>query len=155
MDKSASSNLKNLVEIFFKQITELGSLTVIAVIIIFTYFLDAQLALKLFIGMLAATIISMIIKVLFFRPRPKKQKINTIIDRLDASSFPSVHSARITILMFLLIAYSGNLILRIFLAVIGLLVAYSRIYLKRHYYIDVIGGIILGVLISMAAYYLI
>jgi membrane-associated phospholipid phosphatase len=57
--------------------------------------------------------------------------------------------------MFLLIAYSGNLILRIFLAVIGLLVAYSRIYLKRHYYIDVIGGIILGVLISMAAYYLI
>jgi len=155
MDKSASSNLKNLVEIFFKQITELGSLTVIAVIIIFTYFLDVQLALKLFIGMLAATIISMIIKVLFFRPRPKKQKINTIIDRLDASSFPSVHSARITILMFLLIAYSGNLILRIFLAVIGLLVAYSRIYLKRHYYIDVIGGIILGVLISMAAYYLI
>jgi len=155
MDLRASANLKDIIGIFFKQLTELGSLTIISAIIIFTYFFDASLALKLLIGIASATILSMLIKIMFFRNRPRKQPINTIIDRIDASSFPSVHSARIAILMFWLIIYSHNIILQAFLAIIGLLVAYSRIYMKRHYYTDVIGGIILGIIISALTYYLI
>jgi undecaprenyl-diphosphatase len=152
MDTSASKNLKNIIDIFFKQLTELGSLTIISAMIIFTFFLDTSLALKLLVGIAAATIISMIIKALFFRARPKKQSINTIIDRIDASSFPSVHSARITILVFLLAAYIADIWLTIFLMILGALVAYSRIYMKRHYYSDVIGGIVLGMIISVIIY---
>jgi len=155
MDLSASKNLKNIIDIFFQQITELGSLTIICVMIIFMFFLETSLALKLLVGIAAATIISMIIKMLFFRARPRKQSINTLIDRIDASSFPSVHSARITILVFLLTTYFASLWLTIFLVIIGLIVAYSRIYMKRHYYSDVIGGIILGILIGILTYYLI
>ncbi len=149
-----TSNISSIMNLFFKQITELGSLTILCVIAIFSYFIDARFAIKLFIGIIAATAIGSLIKILFFYERPQKQKHNNTIERIDASSFPSIHSARITILTLLLIIYSGNLLLQLFLAVIGILVIYSRVYLKKHYYRDVIGGLVLGTIISIIIYYI-
>jgi undecaprenyl-diphosphatase len=154
MNSSLSSNFRSILDIFFKQLTELGSLTIITSIIIFTFFFDNTLALKLLIGIASVTIISFIIKAIFFRARPKKQLFNNIVEKLDASSFPSIHSARITILAFWLTMYSHELLLKIFLVAIGTLVAYSRIYLKKHYYADVIGGVTLGVIVNIIIYYI-
>ena len=149
MDWGISNNLKDLVNTFFKQITELGSLTITAVIIIIIYFLDKGLSIRLFLGILSVTIIAIIIKSLFFYDRPNKQKIRTLIDRIDASSFPSVHSARITVMIYLMISYFSNIILQIFLVIIGVLVIYSRIYLKKHYFRDIMAGTLLGLIVSM------
>jgi len=153
MNSSLSSNFKSILDIFFKQLTELGSLTILTSIVIFTFFFDKTLALKLFVGVASVTIIAFIIKAVFFHARPKKQSFKNIIERIDASSFPSIHSARITILTFWLIIYSNNLLLQILLAIAGILIAYSRIYLKKHYYADVIGGIILGIILNIIIYY--
>jgi len=155
MESSISSNFKSLLNVFFKQVTELGSLTIITAIIVFTFFFDKLLALKLFIGIAAVTIIAFTIKTFFFRVRPKKQSFNNILERIDASSFPSVHSARITILVFWLTIFVDDVLLKIFLVVMGIIVAYSRIYLKKHYLTDVIGGIILGVIINIIIYIII
>lgn len=154
MDLSLHANFKKLVGMFFEQITELGSITIILILIFTTYFFEKTLSIKLFIGIIIITIIAMIIKALFFKERPKKQKTNTLIERLDASSFPSIHSARITFLTFLSVIYVNNIILKSFLIVIGILVAYSRIYLKKHYLSDVIAGIILGLIVSIGIYYI-
>lgn len=148
------SNIYSVVDMFFKQVTELGSLTIITAIIIFTWFYSTDLALKLFIAVASVTIISFAIKTIFPKDRPRKQKFTTLVEKIDASSFPSVHSARITVLTFWLALISTNILLQIFIIAIGVLVAYSRIYLKKHYYIDVFGGIILGVIINLLIYYL-
>jgi len=137
---------------FFKQITELGSLTIILIAIFFSYFFDNALAIRLFAGVATVTIISFIIKAIFFRARPNKQPVNTLVERLDASSFPSIHSARITVLAFWLIMYVNDIILKIFLGCIGVLVAYSRIYLKKHYLIDVIAGFMLAMIVNILIY---
>jgi membrane-associated phospholipid phosphatase len=155
MDLRIQSNLGNLFDMFFKQITELGSLTIILIAIIFSYFFNEALAMQLFIGIVFVTVISFSIKAIFFRERPKKQPTNTLVERLDASSFPSIHSARITILMFWLIAYSTDMILKVLLLLIGLTVAYSRVYLKKHYFVDVLGGFILAMIVNILIFYLV
>jgi undecaprenyl-diphosphatase len=152
MNTTISANIKSVLDIFFKQITELGSLTIITAILIFIFFFDKTLALKIFIGIVVVTIISFIIKALFFKERPTKQKFSTVVERIDASSFPSVHSARITVLVFWLFMYVNDIVLKTLLVIAGLLVAYSRIYLKKHYYSDVIGGIALGIIINIILY---
>jgi len=152
MDFKFQSNFRSLLDIFFKQVTELGSLTIVLIAVLFAYFFNNILALQLFIGIASVTIVSFIIKATFFHERPKKQSVNNLIERLDASSFPSIHSARITVLVFWLIVYSSGIVLKIILVAIGLTVAYSRIYLKKHYYADVIGGIILALIASLIMY---
>jgi membrane-associated phospholipid phosphatase len=154
MDFGFQSNFRNVLDIFFKQITELGSLTIVLIAILFTYFFDSILAVQLFIGVASVTLISFLIKALFFHARPKKQAMNTLVERLDASSFPSIHSARITVLVFWLIIISTDVVLKIILAIIGLTVAYSRIYLQKHYFVDVIGGIILAMIANLLIYFI-
>ena len=145
-------NIKSIIYAAFKQLTELGSLTIVSVIIIFSYFYDQTLAYDMLIGVVAVTIISLLIKALTYKERPTKQKFSNLIERIDASSFPSVHSARIAIVAFWLSVYSDALILKIFIISIAVLVAYSRIYLKKHYYVDVIAGIVLAGIIDVLIY---
>jgi len=139
----------------FKQITELGSSTLTAIIVLALIFFNKELALRIIIGILGVTIISYLIKIFFFKQRPKKQSKDTFIERVDASSFPSVHSARITVMAFWFIAYFNNIYFVIFTLIIGLLVIYSRVYLKKHYWIDVIGGLIISLIVNFIIYFLI
>ncbi len=155
MDYRPRTNLKSTTDMFFHQLTELGSLVIMMIIIIILYFFEKTLAIKLFIGIILITIIATIIKALFYRPRPKKQKYKTLVERLDASSFPSIHSARITFVTMWIALVIANPILKVILIITGLLVAYSRIYLKKHHLSDVIAGIILGIIVCLGLYYII
>jgi undecaprenyl-diphosphatase len=155
MDLGINNNFRDLINTFFKQITELGSLVITAVIILAAYFFHKDIAIRMFIGIIAVTIISIIIKSLFFYERPDKHKIKTLIDRIDASSFPSVHSARITVLVYWFVNYTHNIMTHVTFIIIGVLVLYSRIYLKKHYFRDVLAGMILGLIVSMITNYFI
>ncbi len=132
----------------FKQITELGSMTLITVFAVFFIFLNQGLAIRTILGIAGVVIISYAIKMLFFKNRPIKQSTGTFIEKVDASSFPSVHAARITIIAFWLIIYFNSIYLRAFTALIWILVIYSRVYLKKHYWTDVIGGTIIALIIN-------
>ncbi|MAG02464.1 hypothetical protein CMI42_03945, partial [Candidatus Pacearchaeota archaeon] len=78
--------------------------------------------------------------------RPEKQKYGNFVERIQASSFPSWHTARIVYLAIIISYLFSNNYLTILLIIIAGLVAYSRIYLKRHDYWDVLGGIVLGII---------
>jgi membrane-associated phospholipid phosphatase len=105
-------------------------------------------------GLMIIYLSTVIIRIFYFKDRPNKMAYKNFMEKIDASSFPSVHGARIT---FIFIFLTLNMLKSFFLVflsfIVVLLVIYSRIYLKKHYFIDLLGGIILGLfayLISFA-----
>ncbi|MEM4711043.1 MAG: phosphatase PAP2 family protein [Candidatus Woesearchaeota archaeon] len=148
MIKDIKKQVSLLINTSFKQITELGSMTIIIVFAIILIFLNKELAKRTILGIIGVVIISYSIKMIFFKNRPIRQSTDTLIEKIDASSFPSVHAARITVITFWLIIYFNNTYFRAFTIFIWMIVIYSRVYLKKHYWIDVIGGAIISLIIN-------
>lgn len=85
-----------------------------------------------------------LIKIFFPKTRPNGQKYNTLLEKIDAGSFPSLHSSRITLVYMTLFYYANLFELKIvFLAIIPI-VMLSRINLKKHFWTDIIGGFFIG-----------
>lgn len=141
-----------LMDSFLKQITHLGSITIVSIFLTLFIIFYFEASKKILISMIIVNLIAYIIKIFFFKPRPKKQPTNTFIEHIDASSFPSVHTARITTLVFWIFIFFNNIYLEIVSLILGILVAYSRIYLKKHYLIDVMGGAIIALIINLIIY---
>jgi membrane-associated phospholipid phosphatase len=106
----------------------------------------------LFIDQLFALLIIILVgfpfRIIYFRERPKKQKHNNLLQKIDAGSFPSGHAARITAL-FILFSRGQSSEVIIYLWGLFLLVLYSRIKLRKHRYIDLLGGIVLGTIATL------
>ena len=91
---------------FFRDITSLGSLWFY--IILMAFFLIEQnynLFKKLALGLAVIYLAIIILRSAFFKDRPEKYKYKTLIDKLDAASFPSNHSARTAFLTILFVNY--------------------------------------------------
>ena len=69
------------------------------------------------------------------------------INIYEERSFPSIHSARMSFLGFILVTALPELSL--FFALLVVLVGYSRFYLHEHDFIDVLGGIFIGLLFGI------
>ncbi len=104
------------------------------------------LALQLLAALAVSFAVAFPAKILFFKDRPNKKKHKNWIEKFDAASFPSLHSNRAALLFIILSVFFGRLPLAIFLAVVSVLVAYSRISLKRHFISDIAVGYCLGLL---------
>ena len=117
------------------------------------YFLktNPNLAIKLILVIASTEIICGAVKYIYPKARPVPMPNKTLIQKYFAGSFPSVHTARITAFSVTVILFTMD---KIFI-LIGLLaiacVGYSRIYLRKHYFIDVIGGFGIGAVLSLAA----
>jgi len=120
----------------------------VILIAILISFDQQQLAYKLVTGQIIMYLFAVPLKLFLFKSRPKKIMHKNIIEKIEASSFPSVHTLRIFFVSTVLINFFNNAILTIILSFLSLAVAYSRIYLKRHYFIDIIGGAFLGILLG-------
>ncbi len=91
--------------------------------------------------------IAAIFRTVKFEKRPDSTPAGkSWLSKIDASSFPSLHAARIFSFVVILSAYFHSTYLYILLIATAVLVCYLRIYLKRHYLRDVIAGAVLGVL---------
>jgi membrane-associated phospholipid phosphatase len=142
--------MKTIIKEISKQITHLGCIVVYGVIIATTLLLEQYtLFWKLCISLIVIMFIGMGIKALYFKERPKKQEYFSRLEKIDASSFPSIHSARISALALILSMYFNKTLFTIFLTIVAICVMYSRIYLKKHRFVDIIGGAILGVLVGL------
>lgn len=98
----------------------------------------------LLVGLILLEITGNIIKLVFFKSRPLKHEYKNIFEKALASSFPSLHVARFTFFAtFFLTTIDASFVSALIL--ISFL-AYSRLYLKKHDLIDVIGGLFLGLL---------
>ena len=115
------------------------------------YFLkiSPNLAISLIFILASNEIVCGAIKFAYPKERPAPMPRNTLFQKYLAGSFPSVHTARITALSITIVSFYTNrlFVLIALLVVIG--VGYSRIYLKKHYFTDVLAGFIIGAAISI------
>ncbi len=124
--------------------TGLGSSGVYFLLIIFFFVIaHKKTALQLIVAYGITYVIAGIIKLTYFKDRPKKQNYNNGLEKIDASAFPSVHSARATAIALILSKTFPQA--QWFFATITLLVCYSRIKVHKHDWKDIFGGIVLGI----------
>ena len=148
--------IKKIIDLFFRQITELGGFFFYFIILIACLIFNRiDLFTKLFLSLIIIIVLSIAIKWFYFKERPKKQKKTNLFERLDASSFPSIHSMRAFSLAFWFSIFFDNLLFIFYVSLIALIVAYSRIYLKKHYLIDIVGGIFFAAVINIVIWWFI
>ena len=138
-------NIPNPFQEFFRDLTALGGLTLYVVILALTLVFHYYTVLvQLGLGLLMMIVVTMLIRVFYFKNRPRKQDYRNILERLDASSFPSLHTARVVFLAFMAYSVFHNQYVTMVAVLLAALVSYSRIYLQKHDWWDLLGGVVLG-----------
>ena len=91
-----------------------------------------------------------LIRVVYFKPRPEQREFTTLFGKLLASAFPSLHVMRAFTYAVIFADWVGStMALGVFLS-IAALVAWSRISLKKHDWVDVGVGAVMGVALGAA-----
>ncbi|MBS3147719.1 phosphatase PAP2 family protein [Candidatus Woesearchaeota archaeon] len=106
-------------------------------------------------GLIADIVVVIGIRLLFFRQRPVKQRFSNIVEKVDASSFPSAHSARAGTLAVVLAMYFQSTPLTVLFSLLAISVAALRVVQKKHHVSDVAAGLVLGALIGFATIFLV
>lgn len=142
--------VSRLINDFIEDSSAFGSLS-FYLFLIFLFFILGQvkLAIWLSLGFVLSFVFIVIIKLFYFKERPQKKEYNNFIEKIEASSFPSLHSWRIVMILVFLSYYYKSIYLVILLGIIAILVFFSRKYLKKHYWTDIIFGAIFGLIMSL------
>jgi|SRR3989344_3634267 len=148
MNKTFQNQLKQ----FFHDVTAMGGLA--ASLLLILLFISSSLLLPLIAGSVITAVMVILIRLFYFKNRPKRETYNNLVEKIDASSFPSLHTARIVFLAVLFSVHFGSQYLTVLCIIVALLVSYSRIYLQKHDWIDVAGGIAVGVATSVVIIWL-
>ncbi len=140
---------KYILDNFFSSVTLFGTPEFYILIVLLLIKINPSFAIKLIIALLVTEAVCGIIKFAYPKERPIPRSNKKFFERYDAGSFPSIHTARITTLAVMINSfYNDNLLLFVSIALI-LCVGYSRVYLKHHYFKDVVGGLAIGIIISI------
>jgi len=105
---------------------------------------------QLFVGIFIAVLLTVIIRTIYFKLRPNKQKAKNFLQRLDVSSFPSLHSMRAAVVAVIVGNIFQNNLVCVLLSLGVISVGTARVLLKKHHLSDVIAGIISGLIIGFA-----
>ena len=98
-------------------------------------------------------VISSLIYFFYKEKRPAySEQVNILIPVPKNPSFPSSHAAVFFAISFSLFAYNINLAI-IFL-VLSLIIGMARVFCGVHYFRDIVGGCVSGLLSSLIVYYL-
>jgi undecaprenyl-diphosphatase len=112
---------------------------------------NRQTAIALVVALVIAIVASYAVGLVVFRPRPFMIGLgNALVDHRPNSSFPSNHGLVFAVcatLLFLVRSKAAAWAA----TVIGIIVAWSRIYVGVHYPLDMIGAIVIAVPAAMAA----
>jgi membrane-associated phospholipid phosphatase len=127
-------------------VSAFGGLPLYAIVaLIFLFVGEVNVFLFLVLGLVLIYAVASTIRLVKFKVRPDKQKYKNWLQKIDASSFPSLHSARAAFLTLVVFWYYKNLALLLILIAVMLGVGYARVWLDRHYIKDVIAGYVLGI----------
>lgn len=107
------------------------------------------LALKLAVAYVLSFAIAALLRLLFFRRRPDKTKYHNALEKIDASSFPSLHATRAFLFVMILWPFFHNIIIGLLLVCFALTTCVIRVVSKRHYVSDVVAGAILGIVLGI------
>lgn len=134
-------------------------LTVVALMVYRDRVWGLRAAIFMLVGIAVNGIANNIIKVLIMRPRPSHEPVlQEIIHQLgDADnhySFFSAHTSNSICLAVFSTLYFGNKYYGILIFAWAMAVAYSRIYVGRHYPLDIVFGLLFGVLSGLFSVWL-
>lgn len=136
--------LKRTTDDFFRDFSALGNPLIL--ITLFFLVLKGNALKKSVIGLFTVMAICYLIKAIFYKERPNHLAHKNTLEKIQAGSFPSVHSAEIMYSGLVIIQNTSNPIVDVLFAITILIVGYSRHYLKKHYITDIMGGYAIGLL---------
>lgn len=139
-----------MIDEFFQDLKALGGLPFYVIIIaLFLIMGDYVTAFALSLGLILAYLMTAGIRSVYYKDRPKKVKYKTKLEKLDASSFPSLHTIRVVVLGIILATVISSPLFSMLVIPCVILAAYARVKLKRHHLMDVFGGAVLGIVIAL------
>ncbi len=139
---------KSIADVVFRDVTSFGALPFFLFVLALVFALDeVTFALRLFGFLLLAYAIVATIRFLHFKPRPKKEAYSNVFEKIDSSSFPSLHAVRATGLGLFFMESFGSLYVTFLLFVFVFLICVSRLYLQKHDLWDVLAGVALGIVL--------
>ena len=109
-------------------------------ILIFFLIGNFGMASQLILGLVLAYVILFIVRTFYFKKRPKKQKYENWLEKIDSSSFPSAHAIRATVLGILIANFLSDIFVSLVIILVVFLSGYIRVKLKQHDWIDVVAG---------------
>ena len=132
----------------WRDLTSLGSIVFYA-LLSFSVLLFAEFNLfwQLLFGFVLTLAVISLTRAIYFRSRPNHRTYKNLLEKIDASSFPSVHAARCIFLALALGNHFQNFYLTSFFVLTALTIMYSRIVLKKHDWIDLTAGTVLGIIV--------
>ena len=151
-------------DVFFKYFSKMGTLVFIAITL---FFILKRETYKTFFMLLSAYglnfIIGAFVKRNFFkhvhRPTYYFEQKGIDLHLIDGVSsqipytFPSGHTAETFLLMLFICMVSKSKWIQIIAVILAITMAYSRVYLSKHFVIDTIGGAFLGTFLITLMYY--
>jgi len=140
---------KYIFDNFFSSITLFGTPVFYSLVVIMLIKINLPFAIKLIVALVVTEAVCGIIKLAYPKQRPIPRPNKKFFEKYDASSFPSIHTARITALAVMLNNFYNDALLLFLSAALVVIVGYSRIYLKHHYSKDVAAGFAIGAIISL------
>ncbi len=152
---------------FFKTITWFGEGFMICIALFFVIFLRLRWFMTFVVGLLIHLVLINANKHFFFPEisRPLgyftdlgKADLIRIVDGVTVhfrNSFPSGHTTGATFGAVLVALIYSSKRISFFLAIIAMLVGYSRMYLGQHFFVDVYFGYFFGIVSAVAAYYIV
>ncbi len=142
--------LERQIDVFFRDITTFGGFAWDIIILLFLFFLGQLVLFFRFLdGIILVLLISVIIRHFYFKARPKNVVHTNWLERISASSFPSVHAARAWLFMVVFSDFFGTPLIAVILGFIAVLVCASRVWLEEHDFADVAFGSLLGILLGL------
>lgn len=139
---------KNISQEVIRDFTSFGN-PVILIIISAIFVGIAIKLLYILLGLMLVEIFCWAIKFFYYKKRPQEEVNDNTPERINAGSFPSLHSARSSFVFTCLLFLSDNIILKILFITLIIIVGLTRISLKKHYLSDVIAGYFIGITLSI------
>lgn len=144
-----NKTVKHQMDIILRDITSLGGLSFFILLSILVLLLQKfELLTELLLGFLVTFAVVILVRTFYFKDRPNKREFSNYFEKMEASSFPSLHSARVVFTAAVFARFIADKNATIFLVILAALVCYSRIYMKKHDWWDISFGVLLGLLTS-------
>ena len=133
----------------FIGITQLGSFDFYIIVIPVLFFIvKEKKAYRILFRLMFSYIVNTLLKNTFKLPRPSEEKLEVLFKESGLGyGFPSGHAQNSTVFWFSLYTEFGGWILLFIGIIAALLISISRLYLGVHFFMDVIGGVAIGLVV--------
>lgn len=128
-----------------------GNPAYIGVAVLFWLLGNADLAYRLAAALALCYLATTLLRIAFFRERPDRQKYKNLLERIDASSFPSLHSMRAAVWATTTAMFFNQPVVWLLAAAMSIAVAATRVMLGRHHRSDAAAGLVIGVFIALVS----